>query len=82
MSQRQCLPIDDVDSDSDSSEINFDLEQISAQKYLKSVRLERERTKEIVTVDIPNNYNTREYNIEVSWIMLLIRLTQNKSNCL
>ncbi|KAL7046087.1 hypothetical protein ACKWTF_002470 [Chironomus riparius] len=54
MSQRQCLPIEDDGSDTDS-EINFNLAQISAHKYLKSVRLEREQTKEIVSVEIPEN---------------------------
>lgn len=56
MSQRQCLPIEDDDSDTDS-EINFNLDQISAHKYLKSVRLEREKTKEIVSVEVPDNCN-------------------------
>jgi hypothetical protein len=54
MSQRQCLPIEDDDSETDS-EINFNLGQISAHKYLKSVRLEREKIKEIVSVEIPDN---------------------------
>lgn len=64
MSQRQCLPIDDNESDSDM-EINFDLNQISAHKYLKSVRMERESIQEIVSVEIPQNLNTNE-NVQVS----------------
>ena len=68
MSQRQCLPIDDNESDTDS-EIDFNLSQISAHKYLKSVRLERERTQEIVSVEIPVNCHLP--NVQVNLYIFL-----------
>lgn len=59
MSQRQCLPIDDLDDSDTDSEINFDLSQISAHKYLKSVRIERDRCQETISVTIPKDYEQK-----------------------
>ncbi|KAG5677306.1 hypothetical protein PVAND_007075 [Polypedilum vanderplanki] len=58
MSSRQCLPIDE-DSSSDS-ELNFNLEEISALKYLKQVRSERKKIPKIVSIDIPEKYRDIE----------------------
>ncbi|XP_070507406.1 gem-associated protein 2 [Chironomus tepperi] len=65
MSQRQCLPVEDDDSDVDS-EINFNLAQISAHKYLKSVRLEREQIKEIVSAEIPESCIIQNEPVQIS----------------
>lgn len=53
MSQRQCLPLDEDDEDNDDQssddEMEYDVTQLSAIKYLKKVRSERNRIPEIVT---------------------------------
>lgn len=57
MSQRQCLPLDeDEDDQSTDSEMDYDVSQLSALKYLKKVRAERRKIPEIVSTTIPAKY--------------------------
>lgn len=57
MSQRQCLPLDeDEDDQSTDSEMDYDVSQLSALKYLKKVRNERRRIPQIVSTTIPAKY--------------------------
>jgi hypothetical protein len=56
MSQRQCLPIDDESSSGEDED--YDINQISALRYLKSVIKERERVPEIVTATKPTDFET------------------------
>lgn len=66
MSQRQCLPLNDEEDSLSSSgdEEDFDLNQITALRYLKSVRKERERIPEIVTTKIPAEFETEEISAD------------------
>lgn len=65
MSQRQCLPIDDEEyGDSSDSEMEYDVTQISALKYLQKVRNERRKIPQIVTSSIPQEYEVTS-SIEV-----------------
>lgn len=57
MSQRQCLPFDDeAIEESSDSEMEYDVTQISALKYLQKVRNERRKIPQIVTSLIPVEY--------------------------
>lgn len=57
MTQRQCLPIDDeLYEESSDSEIEYDVTQITALKYLKKVRIERSKIPQIVTSKVPLEY--------------------------
>lgn len=66
MSQRQCLPIDDEENeDSSDSEMDYDVTQISALKYLQKVRNERKKIPQIVTSSIPVEFEVVTSTIEV-----------------
>lgn len=66
MSQRQCLPIDDEEfEESSDSEMEYDVTQISAVKYLQKVRNERKKIPQIVTSSVPVEYEVTTSTIEV-----------------
>lgn len=57
MSQRQCLPINDEElEESSDDEMEYDVTQISALKYLQKVRSQRNRIPQIVTSTVPVEY--------------------------
>lgn len=65
MSQRQCLPFDEEEiPESSDSEMEYDITQISAFKYIQKVRSERRKIPEIVTSTIPVEYEVTSSSID------------------